>query len=160
MRILGIDPGLNITGYAVIETKENKFKIIEAGIIRTDSKTKIEDRLNKIYRGLVSLIKQTKPEIMILEKLYAHWRHPVTSYILGQARGVVCLVSAQAKLPLVEYAATRVKKAIVGQGHAGKYQIQRMMQHIFGLKDQIKILDVSDALSLALAYFYISKSKI
>lgn len=159
MRILGVDPGLNITGYAVIETKNNNFGIIEAGIIKTNSKNKIQDRLKKIHKGLITLVKETNPEVIVLEKLYAHWRHPTTSYILGQARGVVCLVSAQMKLPLIEYAATRVKKAIVGQGHAGKYQIQGMMQHVFGLKEPIKISDVSDALSLALAYFYISRIK-
>lgn len=157
MRILGVDPGLNITGYAVIETKESKFKIIEVGIIKTQAKFKTQERLSKIYNALVSLIKETKPDIMVLEKLYVHWRHTTTSYILGQARGVVCLVAAQTKLPLVEYAATRVKKAVIGRGHAPKYQIQQMMQNVFGLKDPIKIPDVSDALSLALAYYYISK---
>ncbi len=155
MRILGIDPALTVTGYGVIDFKKNKFSLLEAGIVTTDSSTSILKRLDKIYRAVTKLILDTKPDVMVLEKLYAHYRHPTTAYILGQARGVICLACARENIPLAEYAATRVKKAIVGNGLASKYQIQRMVATILNLNSLPKYTDVTDALALAIAYSYI-----
>jgi len=104
------------------------------------------------------LIRQTKPQALVLEKLYAHYRHPTTAYILGEARGVICLASARENIPFFEYAATRVKKAIVGAGLASKYQVQQVVAGILGLKTLPKYTDVSDALALAIAHSYISKA--
>ncbi len=89
-----------------------------------------------------------------------NYRHPTTAYILGQARGVICLACAQSNIPLVEYSATRVKKAIVGSGQASKYQVQRMVCDMLRLKNMPKYLDVTDALALAITHSYILKSKI
>jgi crossover junction endodeoxyribonuclease RuvC len=160
MRILGVDPALTITGYGVIETKNNKLYVIEAGIVCTDSKLVIQKRLDKIYRCILSLIKESKPDAMVLEKLYAHYRHPTTAYLLGQARGVICLACAKGNIPLVEYSATRVKKAVVGSGLASKYQVQRMVAGILNLNILPKYTDVTDALALAIAHSYIIRSKI
>jgi crossover junction endodeoxyribonuclease RuvC len=160
MRILGVDPALTITGYGVIETKNNKLYVIEAGIVSTDSKLVIQKRLDKIYRCILSLIKESKPDAMVLEKLYAHYRHPTTAYLLGQARGVICLACAKGNIPLVEYSATRVKKAVVGSGLASKYQVQRMVAGILNLNILPKYTDVTDALALAIAHSYIIRSKI
>lgn len=160
MIILGIDPALTITGYGVIETKKYILSLLEAGIISTSSKDKLPERLDKIYKAVTKLISDTKPDVMVVEKLYAHYRHPVTAYILGQARGVICLACATANIPLVEYAATRVKKAIVGQGLASKNQVQRMVADLLHLKSVPKYTDVTDALALAIAHSYILRSKI
>lgn len=157
MRILGIDPALITTGYGVVDVLRNKISLVEAGIITTSSKHNIAERLNKINQAVARLISDTKPEVMVLEKLYAHYKHPTTAYILGQARGVICLACAKANIPLVEYAATRVKKAIVGQGLASKAQIQRMIANTFGLNSLPKYTDVTDALALALAHSQISR---
>ncbi|MCK9603726.1 MAG: crossover junction endodeoxyribonuclease RuvC [Candidatus Omnitrophica bacterium] len=154
MIILGIDPALTITGYGAIDFKKNKISVIEAGIIATSVKQALPERLNKIYLGITKLVSDVRPEVIVLEKLYAHYRHPVTAYILGQARGIVCLVSAQEKIRLVEYAATRVKKAIVGAGLAPKHQVQKMVASILDLKSIPKYADVTDALALAIAYIY------
>ncbi len=159
MRILGIDPALTISGYGVIDFKTNKLSLLEAGIIATDSRETIPKRLDKIYRAVTKLIRDTKPEVMVLEKLYAHYRHPTTAYILGQARGVICLSCARENIPLIEYAATRIKKAIVGNGLASKFQVQRMVVNILNLKNQPKYTDVTDALALAIAYSYIVRPK-
>jgi crossover junction endodeoxyribonuclease RuvC len=97
---------------------------------------------------------------MVLEKLYAHYRHPTTAYLLGQARGVICLACARENIALVEYAATRVKKAIVGYGLASKYQVQRMVANILNLNRLPKYTDVTDALALAIAHSYMLRSKI
>lgn len=157
MIILGIDPALTITGYGVIDAKNNNLSLLEAGIVTTSPRETLPKRLDKIYRAVTKLISDTKPAVMVLEKLYAHYRHPTTSYLLGQARGVICLASATKNISLVEYAATRVKKAIVGHGLASKGQVQRMVAGILHLGSLPKYTDVTDALALAIAHSYISK---
>lgn len=159
MIILGIDPALTVTGYGAIQHKGNTVSLIEAGIIRTSSSQEIHKRLDRIYRGLIKLISDTRPDVMVLEKLYAHYRHPTTAYILGQARGVICLSCATKNLPLVEYAATRVKKAVTGNGQATKYQIQRMVAGLLGLRGLPKYTDVTDALALAITHSYMVRHK-
>lgn len=159
MRILGIDPALNVTGYGLIESFNGNLRLIEAGIIRTTSSQNISERLNKIYRGIFKLVKERKPEVLVLEKLYAHWRHPTTAYILGQVRGVICLICAQMNIELSEYGVTRIKKAIIGRGNASKYQIQMMVANLLRLECAIKSSDVADALALAIAHAHISKIK-
>jgi crossover junction endodeoxyribonuclease RuvC len=160
MRILGVDPALTITGYGVIDFKNNKIALLEAGIVRTSPKQVLTERLDRIYRAMTKLISDSRPDVAVLEKLYAHYRHPTTAYLLGQARGVICLACAEERIPLVEYAATRVKKAIVGQGLAPKYQIQKMVVNILNLQSLPKYTDVTDALALAITHSYIIRSKI
>jgi crossover junction endodeoxyribonuclease RuvC len=109
---------------------------------------------------MIKLISDTKPDVMVLEKLYAHYRHPTTAYLLGQARGVICLACATKNIPLVEYAATRVKKAIVGRGLASKNQVQRMVANTLSLSSLPRYLDVTDALALAIAHSYMVRSKV
>lgn len=127
-------------------------------MITTRSSEEITVRLDKIYRGLAKLISDIKPDVMVLEKLYAHYRHPTTAYLLGQARGVICLACAKEKIPLVEYAATRIKKAIVGNGLASKQQVQRMVATILDLNALPKYTDVTDALALAIGYSYMARA--
>jgi len=127
-------------------------------VITTRSSEEITVRLDKIYRGLAKLISDIKPDVMVLEKLYAHYRHPTTAYLLGQARGVICLACAKEKIPLVEYAATRIKKAIVGNGLASKQQVQRMVATILDLNTLPKYTDVTDALALAIGYSYMARA--
>lgn len=160
MRILGIDPALSITGYGVVDFNKSNLSLLEAGIITTSAKQKVTERLDKIYRAIEKLISDTKPDVIVLEKLYAHYRHPTTAYILGQARGVICLVCERGRVPLVEYAATRVKKAIVGRGLAPKHQIQRMIANTLNLDSLPKYTDVTDALALAIAHYQITRVKI
>ena len=160
MRILGVDPALSVTGYGVVDFNKNKLSVVEAGIIKTSSRQPLPARLNKIYQSIISLIADTQSDVMVLEKLYVHYRHPTTSYILGQARGVICLACAQRNIPLVEYSATRVKKAVVGKGLASKYQVQRMMAEMLGLKTLPKFLDVTDALALAVTHSHIIRSRL
>lgn len=160
MRILGIDPALTVTGYGVIDFNKNRLSLLEAGIVKTSPHQALTDRLNKIYLGMTKLILDSQPDIAVLEKLYAHYRHPTTAYLLGQARGVIILACAKGNIPLVEYAATRIKKAIVGRGLASKYQVQRMVADILNLKSLPKFTDVTDALALAIAHYYIARKQI
>ena len=160
MRILGVDPALTTTGYGVIDVCKDKLSLVEAGIITTSPSQEISQRLNKIHRCILKLIADTKPEVMVLEKIYAHYRHPTTAYLLGQARGVILVTCAETKISLVEYPATRVKKAIVGKGLAAKYQVQRMVANELGIAQLPKYTDVTDALGLAIAHSYIAKTNL
>ena len=159
MIIVGIDPALTITGYGVIEVHSSELSLIEAGIISTSSKETLPERMNKIYQAVIKLISDTKPDCLVLEKIYAHYRHPTTAYVLGHARGVICLACAVKNVPLAEYAATRIKKSIVGAGLASKHQVQQMVASILGLNSIPKYTDVTDALALAIAHSYIAKHK-
>ncbi|MDI6758627.1 MAG: crossover junction endodeoxyribonuclease RuvC [Candidatus Omnitrophota bacterium] len=158
MIILGIDPALTITGYGAIEAKNSGLRLIEAGIIKTSPQDQMPSRLYKIYRAIKKLVLDIKPDTVVLEKLYAHYRHPTTAYLLGQARGVICLAAAMQNLPLAEYAATRIKKAVVGQGLASKNQVQRMIMELLNLNETPKYTDVTDALALAIAHSYFIKT--
>jgi crossover junction endodeoxyribonuclease RuvC len=157
MRILGIDPGLGITGYGVIETSGDNFRLIESGTIKAPNNLPLQDRLSKIYKNLTELIAEHRPQVMALEDLYSHYKHPTTSILMGHVRGIVCLASAQARIPLFNYPSTRIKKAIIGRGNASKLQIQRMVQFLLKLKEIPRSTDVTDALALAIAHFFISK---
>lgn len=152
MRILGIDPAIHITGYGLIELKSTKMRLIEAGFIKTLPNASLSARLNKIYSGLTKLISDNSPNVLVLEKLYAHIKHPTTAFILGHARGVVCLAASLLNVPIVEFGATKVKKAITGSGSASKSQVQRVIQHFLNLKEVNWREDISDALALAITY--------
>lgn len=160
MIILGVDPALAITGYGVIQAKGASLSLIEAGIIETKAKESTPQRLNRLYQGILKLISDTRCDCLVLEKIYSHYKHPATACILGQARGVICLAAADKGLPFFEYAATRVKKSIVGKGLASKAQVQRMVSQTLGLKTLSCYMDVTDALALAIAHSYIIKAKI
>ena len=157
MRILGIDPGLGTTGYGIIE--EKNFQLVEAGIIKTRANTPIQSRLKKIFDSLTEIIKEHKPGVLVLEKIYSHYRHPTTAILMGHARAAACLASGIHKIRLVNYPPTKIKKTITGNGHASKQQVQRMVQNILKLKDPPQPLDVSDALAMAISYCYMERIK-
>ena len=157
MRILGVDPGLRVTGYGVVDHEAGDLNLVEAGIITTEAKDGVSERLHAIHQGIQSVLKDLKPDIMVLEKLYSDYRHPTTAILMGHARGVICLASGEAQTPLVNMPSTRVKKAILSNGHASKLQINRAVQGILGLKQAPKPLDVSDALAIAISYAWMRR---
>ncbi|MDD5565842.1 MAG: crossover junction endodeoxyribonuclease RuvC [Candidatus Omnitrophica bacterium] len=160
MKILGIDPALTITGYGIINFNGTQLRLLKAGALITTPKESLPERLEKIYDGVLRLIKEHVPDVMVLEKLYAHYRHPTTAYLLGEARGVVCLACAKSKLALVEYAATRVKKSVVGRGHASKFQVEKMVVTMLGLRTLPRYADVTDALALAITYAHTLRGRV
>jgi crossover junction endodeoxyribonuclease RuvC len=160
VKILGIDPGLQRTGYGLIESKgPEDLKLIEAGVIRTFEKDGISNRVADIYKNLSDVIAEHKPEVLVLEKLYSHYKHPTTSILMGHARGVICLACGVNNVKLVNYPATRIKKAITGNGRAGKHQVQKMVKDLLGLNTAPEPADVSDALAMAISYVYIEGVK-
>jgi crossover junction endodeoxyribonuclease RuvC len=154
MRILGIDPGLERTGYGVVELPGGAGapRLVEAGIIRTLRTAPLPDRLAEIATGLAAVIAEFQPQAMAVEELYSHYAHPRTAILMGHARGAILLVAAQAGVPVTSYSATHIKKALVGSGHASKEQMQRAIQSHFGLKVAPEPPDVADALGVALCH--------
>jgi len=159
MRILGIDPGLQNTGYGLVEEKGRSFTLIEAGLLTTYPRHSIEKRLDKLHQGLLDVIKEHKPKVLILEKLYSHYKHPTTSILMGHARGVICSTAGECSIPVVSYPAKRIKQAVTGTGAASKMQVQRMMASLLNLKEPIKYTDVADALALAVGHAYMERTK-
>jgi len=160
MRILGVDPGLNTTGYGVIEIDESSspgFKLLEAGIIRPKPSDLLQNKIQKIYRNLQDVVDQFHPEVMVLEKLYAHYRHPLTAAKMGHVRGVICLLCADKDLVLAEHSVKRIRKTLVGQGSATKQQTQDLVAHILKIDKTKLTLDASDALALALGYAHMQR---
>lgn len=152
MRVLGIDPGLQVTGYGLLEAKGLRLRVVEAGVLRTDAHQPLAQRVQRLH-GLVSdVVRDLAPDVIAVEDLYSHYRHPVTAILMGHARGVIFLAAAQAGVPVVSYGATRVKKSLTGAGHASKGQMQRMVQSSLGLKALPEPPDVADALAVALCH--------
>lgn len=156
-RILGIDPGLNITGYGVIEPSGAKAVLCEAGVVRSTADGNLTSRIREIFEGVVEVVEQYRPQIMVVEQLYAHYKHPRTAILMGHARGAIFLAAALKDVPVVSYAATRIKKTITGHGRATKEQIQRTIQQELGLTDVPEPPDVADALAGALCHFFYSR---
>lgn len=154
-RILGIDPGLRITGYGVIEGGRRPH-VCEAGIVRAtgDQATDLAQRILSMYNGVAEIIAQYRPGVVVVEQLYAHYAHPRTAILMGHARGAILLAAAQHGIAVVSYGATRIKKTITGSGRASKDQMQRTIQRELGLAKLPEPADVADALAVALCHFY------
>jgi len=150
MRILGIDPGLQVCGYACLETGEDKETLIEAGVIRTGTGSAIEQKLNRIAEDTQSLLESFKPDVVAVEELYSHYAHPKTAILMGHARGVILQKCAQAAIEVRSFSATRIKKSITGNGRASKEQVQRTIQTILSLPQIPEPNDVADAIAAAL----------
>jgi crossover junction endodeoxyribonuclease RuvC len=156
LRILGIDPGLNITGYAILETERDGPKVAEAGIVRGRSKASLSSRLAEIHDGVADVIAAFHPSAMALEQLYSHYEHPRTSILMGHARGVICLAAAKAGIEVTNYSATQIKKVLTGNGRAPKSQIQAAIQRELRLTKLPEPADVADALAIALCHHYLA----
>ena len=149
MRILGIDPGLRITGYGVIDWKPVRPALIDGGIIRLQPKTPLADRLVELEAELEALLKEHQPEVCAVEQLYSHYAHPRTAILMGHARGVVLLAACRRGLRIEQFAANRIKQSITGHGHASKAQMQRAVQAQWNLPRLPDPPDVADALAVA-----------
>lgn len=154
-RVLGIDPGLNTTGYAVVDVDVGQPRLCEAGVVRGKSGGSIAQRVAEIYRGVADVIAEFHPNAMAVEELYSHYARPKTAILMGHARGVVCLAAAEAGVPVVHYAATQIKKITTGSGRASKAQIQSAIQRQFGLAEPPEPPDVADALAIALCHCHL-----
>jgi crossover junction endodeoxyribonuclease RuvC len=151
MKILGIDPGLRITGYGIINLNLDKIDYEASGTIKTSTKElNLADRLKVIIDGLNHIIYQYKPSSVSIEKVFVNL-NPQSTLMLGQARGAALSISVINKLPIHEYTALQIKKSVVGNGHADKIQVQSMVQKILNLPS-LASEDSSDALAAAICH--------
>lgn len=160
VRILGIDPGLQVSGYAVLEARGGSPRVREAGVLRSAEgreTTDMAQRLRHLYDGIVEVLEQFKPGVVVVEQLFAHYDHPRTAILMAHARGVLFLAAGQRDLPVISYNATRIKKTITGNGRASKEQVQRTIQRELGLAKLPEPPDVADALAAALCHYYVVK---
>lgn len=146
--IIGIDPGLATLGFGVITAEGNKLKPLSYGAIVTPSNMATADRLVVLYREIKQVLAKLKPELLAVEKLFFA-KNVTTAMVVSEARGVVLLAAAQAKIKVVEVTPLQVKQAVAGYGKADKGQIQKMVKLILGLKETPKPDDVADALAIA-----------
>jgi crossover junction endodeoxyribonuclease RuvC len=159
-RVLGVDPGLQVTGYAVLEARPRGPHVCEAGIVRTAERRAPADmasRVRRLYDGIVEVMEQFRPAVVAVEQLFAHYQHPRTAILMAHARGVIFLAAAQRDLPVVSYAATRVKKTVTGSGRASKEQVQHAVRRELGLAQVPEPPDVADALAVALCHYHVHR---
>jgi len=151
MRIVGIDPGLRITGYACVELRPGAVDpaLVEAGVIRLRAEEPVAARLRALHEELGALLDDLRPARVAVEQVFAHVKHVRTAIVMGHGRGVVLLAAALRDLPIDEFAPAEVKKSLTGQGAASKGQMQRAVMHQFGLRALPEPPDVADAIAIA-----------
>jgi crossover junction endodeoxyribonuclease RuvC len=151
MRILGIDPGLGITGFSILDTKRNQTHLSAYGTIKPKTKDSLPKRLNYLFEEMNKILDQFSPDVMALEDAF-YSKNVKSAMTLGQARGSLILAAAQADIPVHEFAPRKVKMSVCGNGAASKEQVSYMVTQILKLKEPPKPLDVSDAMAVGLCY--------
>lgn len=152
MKILGIDPGLRNTGFAVIEQSGKDSHYIVSGVIKTDAKHSLAERIGTIIEGINQVVREYQPDIASVEKVFVNI-NPQSTLMLGQARGACIAACVINKLEVSEYTALQVKQAVVGYGHAEKSQIQKMVVYLLKLSKSPQV-DAADAIACALAHIH------
>lgn len=153
-RIVGIDPGLNVTGYGVLEPAPHGLRVVEAGVLRSKQADSLAVRLSDIYRGVREVLETHRPASMALEELYSHYERPQTAILMGHARGVICLAAAELNIAVHHYASTNIKKLLTGSGRAPKLQVQESIRRELRLTSVPHPPDVADALAIGICHLY------
>jgi len=153
MIILGVDPGISVTGYAVLDLDIRKTDIKELGYIKTNKSTSFPLRLKQIYNRLIEIITERSPQVLVLEDIF-YSKNVKTSIKLGHVRGVTLLAAMNSDLETAEYAAREVKMSVTGNGAASKEQVQRMVQQLIKLDCTDLRSDVTDAVAIALCHWH------
>lgn len=148
--ICGIDPGLSLTGYAVIRAACGSHSVVDAGVCRFGERQTLHARLLDLERDIGAVLTEHRPDCVAVEQLYAHYKHPRTAILMGHARGVILLTAARLDIEVRSYGATRIKRFLTGNGRATKAQVQRGVQHALGLSAPPEPPDVADALAIAM----------
>lgn len=161
MRVLGIDPGLRLTGFGCLETaagarrsniasRGTAVTLVDSGVVRLKPTRSVSDRLAELETDLTDILRTLAPDAVAVEKLYAHYAHPTTAIIMGHARGVMLLCIRKANVRLLELGATEVKKSLTGNGHASKGQMQEAVRVQLALTARPEPADVADAIAIGL----------
>jgi crossover junction endodeoxyribonuclease RuvC len=158
-RVVGIDPGLNVTGYAVVDPSPRGPYVAEAGVIRPRGQITLGRRLDLIYQGVLEVLDAFPPSAVALEQVHSHLKHPRTAILMAHARGVIVLAAARRDVPVFGYAAARIKKSLTGSGKAPKEQMQHAIRTELGLDQLPEPHDVADACAVALCHFQIERNR-
>lgn len=156
MKIIGIDPGTGILGFGVVEIKNNKAVMCDAGVIKTPPHTPLDERLEDIYNNLIEIIAENKPTVMSIEKLFFA-RNVTTAMSVSHARGVAMLAGKKSGLLIAEYTPLQIKQTLTGYGKADKKQVQEMVRIHLELAEVPKPDDCADALAAAITYSMMSR---
>jgi crossover junction endodeoxyribonuclease RuvC len=152
MRIIGLDPGLGASGWGVIDVSGNHLRFVARGVVRTDAKLGLAQRLVQIHQGLAAVIGEHRPDESAVEETFVN-RNPASALKLGQARGVVLMTAAAGGMPVAEYPPNVIKKSVVGAGHAAKQQVQMMVRMLLpGIGEAPMGADAADALAAAVCH--------
>jgi crossover junction endodeoxyribonuclease RuvC len=151
MRVLGVDPGLGITGFSIMDTKRNQTHLSAYGTIKPKPKDSLPKRLNYLFEEMNKILDQFSPDVMAIEDAF-YSKNVKSAMTLGQARGSLILAAAQADISVHEFAPRKVKMSVCGNGAASKEQVSYMVTQILKLKEPPKPLDVSDAMAVGLCY--------
>ncbi len=146
---MGVDPGIMATGFGVLEAGPEGVAVVDAGVITTSPGESLESRLNAIYGAVYRIIEGQAPGLLIVEDLYTEYKFPRTAVLMGHARGVVYLAACQLGVTILALTPAEVKRAVTGNGSAGKAQVQRAVQTLLGLESLPRPSHVADALGLA-----------
>lgn len=147
--ICGIDPGLGVTGYAVMRVSGG-LSLVDAGVCRLDESLSLALRLVDLERDLSAILSEHRPSVVAVESLYSHYKHPRTAILMGHARGVIIQTAAKRAIEVRDYAATRVKRYLTGNGRATKSQVQGAVQTALDLPELPEPADVADAIAIAM----------
>lgn len=155
MKILAVDLGLRTCGYVICEINGLKIELLKEGQIEPNSKNKLPEKLHDIFDKLEKEILNYRPQAIVTEKLYSHYRHPTTLGILAQVKGVISLLSCRCNINYFEFSPTRARKAMIGKGNVNSAQIKKMAENILGRS--LKSVHTADAFSLLFAFSHNQK---
>ncbi len=151
MRVIGFDPGINITGFGILDYNKRNAKAYGYGVIKPPQKKPLSERLKYLHEETMKLLNEFKPDAVAVEDTFYH-KNFKSAMMLGQARGMVILAAARNNIPCSEFAPRKVKQSVVGNGNASKEQVQYMVQNILKLKETPTPFDSSDALAVGICY--------
>ncbi|MEZ6060475.1 MAG: crossover junction endodeoxyribonuclease RuvC [Planctomycetaceae bacterium] len=154
IRYLGIDPGLNRTGYALLERRRSGPLLVEGGILRSSKTASLQHRVQEIARGLRDVLDELKPEIVGIEQIFSHTQNVKTALMLAHVRGAILLTLADHDVPVVHYTPTQIKRLLTGNGRAPKEQIQHAVKAELRLDSIPEPNDVADASAVALCLYH------
>jgi crossover junction endodeoxyribonuclease RuvC len=153
-RYLGIDPGLNRTGYALLERTSSGPRLLEGGVIRSTPARSLAERVHEIGQGLREVLDEFRPEAMAVEQVFSHPAHPKTAVLMAHARGAILFAACDCGIPIVHYTPRQIKRLLTGSGKATKEQVQRAIQRELGLDAVLEPNDVADAFAIALCHYH------
>jgi crossover junction endodeoxyribonuclease RuvC len=152
--VLGVDPGLNRTGYALVAREGRAGRLVEGGLIRTDRERPLADRLGEIAQGLREVLAEHRPSAVAVEQAFAHRRNLRSGMVIAHVRGVILLVAAEHRLPTLQLAPREVKRLLTGSGRASKEQVQEAIRAELRLAHVLEPNDVADAAAVALCVLH------